>query len=231
MTDDTSREREERAVPGIPRRDAIKTLGTAAALPVLGDPATRRLGRELLEDQAPARPTGPRGTPTDPDLVRPTPGAWPRLLTDDELASIAVLCDTIIPADEKSPSASAVGVPAYINEYVSAPYDGQQRALVQVRGGLVWLDRESNSRFGKRFAAASEAERQQICDEICHLPRARPEHQAAARFFDLMRDLTAVGFYTTREGMRDLQYLGNVPLVRWEGAPPEVLRHLGLELS
>ena len=54
-------------------------------------------------------PAGPRGTPTDPDLIHPTPGTWPRLLSDNELATIAVLCDTIIPADEKSPSASTVG--------------------------------------------------------------------------------------------------------------------------
>jgi gluconate 2-dehydrogenase gamma chain len=209
----------------IPRRDALKTLGTAAALPILGERGVR--GLEEAQQQAQA-PTGPRGTPTDPDLINPKPGTWPRLLSDPELATIAVLCDTIIPADEKSPSASAVGVPAWINEYVSAPYDGQQRALVQLRGGLVWLDREAEARFGKRFGALAEAERQQICDEICYLPKARPEHQAPARFFDMVRDLTAVGFYTTREGMRDLNYIGNVPLAEWKGPPPEVLKYLGL---
>ncbi|HET9274929.1 MAG TPA: gluconate 2-dehydrogenase subunit 3 family protein [Gemmatimonadales bacterium] len=215
----------------IPRREALKSVGVAAALPILGQDAARALveGAQAQDSQGHIRGSaGPRGTPTDPDLVRPTPGTWPRVLTDAELAALAVLCDTIIPADGKSPSASAVGVPAYINEYVSAPYPGQQRALVQVRGGLVWLDRESETRFGRRFAALAEAERRQICDEICYLPDAKPGQGAAARFFDLVRDLTAVGFYTTTEGMRDLGYIGNVPLPRWDGAPPEVLRHLGL---
>jgi hypothetical protein len=225
MSDTPERNDEQSGAVSIPRRDALKTLGSAAALPLLGERGVGNVASAVDQAQAPA---GPRGTPTDPDLVHPTPGTWPRLLSDNELATVAVLCDTIIPADEKSPSASAVGVPAWINEYVSAPYDGQQRALVQLRGGLLWLDRESEARFGKRFGALADAERRQICDEICYLPRARPEHQAAARFFDMVRDLTAVGFYTTREGMRDLNYIGNVPLAEWKGAPPEVLTHLGL---
>jgi len=225
MSETPERPGERSDAVSIPRRDALKSLGTVAALPILGERGVREVESAARQAQAPA---GPRGTPTDPDLVNPTPGTWPRLLADNELATIAVLCDTIIPADEKSPSASAVGVPAWINEYVSAPYEGQQRALVQLRGGLLWLDRESEARFGKRFAALADAERRQICDEICYLPKARPEHQAAARFFDMVRDLTAVGFYTTREGMRDLQYIGNVPVAAWKGAPPEVLSHLGL---
>ena len=136
--------------------------------------------------------------------------------------------DTIIPADSKSPSASAVGVPAWINEYVSAPYDGQMRDLIRVRGGLVWLNVESNKRFGKSFGGLSVQERAQICDDICYLPKAKPEFQSAARFFDLVRDLAAVGFYTTDAGMKDLQYIGNMALPRFDGPPPEVLKHLGL---
>jgi len=140
-----------------------------------------------------------------------------------------MLVDTIIPADATSPAASTVGVPAWINEWVSAPYDGQMRDLIRVRGGLAWLNVESDKRFGKRFNRLAEAERAAICDDICYLPKAKPEFQAAARFFDLVRDLTAVGFYTTDAGMRDLRYVGNVALPRWDGPPPEVLKHLGLE--
>jgi hypothetical protein len=134
----------------------------------------------------------------------------------------------IIPADEKSPSASSVGVPAYINEYVSAPYDWAERALVRVRGGLTWLDVESGKRFAKPFIALTTAQRTLICDDICHVPTAKPDFQAAARFFDQIRDLTASGFYTSDAGMKDLQYVGNVPLAKFDGPPVEVLRRLGL---
>ncbi len=206
------------------RRDLLKTLGAGAALPILGTP-----GSPPQDPPTPQGPpwTGPAGTETDPDLLR-AKASWPGILTGPELATLTALCDVIIPADEKSPAASAVGVPDYINEWASAPYDYQRSALVTIRGGLIWLDGESNRRFGKPFTSLSDAEKAAICDDICYEPRAKPEFKAGAAFFDLIRNLTASGFYTTREGMKDLQYLGNVPSQRWDGPPPEVLKHLGL---
>ena len=121
-----------------------------------------------------------------------------------------------------------MGVPAYINEHVSAPYDGNARDLVRVRGGLSWLNLEGEKRFGKRFAKLTHDQKTQICDDICYLPKAKPEFQQGARFFALMRNLTATGFYTTDEGMKDIGYMGNVALPKWDGPPPEVLKHLGL---
>jgi hypothetical protein len=116
---------------------------------------------------------------------------WEMKLTASELVTLGALCDMIIPADDTSPSASAVGVPAYINEYVSAPADWYQRTLVQVRGGLVWLNVESARRFGRSFHEVGEAERAAICDDICYAPRAKPEFRPAAAFFDRVRSLTA----------------------------------------
>lgn len=208
------------------RRDALKAVAAASGLvAVTGKVQAQQAPAAASAQQAPR--VGPRGTPTDPDLLHPR-APWPRKLSARELATLSVLCDTIIPADATSPAASAVGVPAYINEYVSAPYDGQMRDLVRVRGGLAWLNTESSARFGKTFAQLKDSERTQICDDICYLPKAKPEHQAAARFFDLVRDLCSTGFYTTDAGMKDLKYIGNVAMPRFDGAPPEVLRHLGL---
>lgn len=231
------------AAPGTPepagngalgRREALKAIGAAAAsLPIL---EALTPGTADAQNPAPAKPAaarqpaprgGPRGTPADPDLLHPKKD-WPRLLSARELATLSVLCDMIIPADAESPAASAVGVPAYINEHVSAPGDGQQRDLIRVRGGLAWLDAESGRRFEKRFVGLSQAERARICDDICFLPRARPEFQAAARFFDLVRDLSATAFYTTAAGMNDLKYVGNVALPEFKPPPDAVLRKLGL---
>lgn len=206
------------------RRDALKAVAAASGLVALTGKA------QAQQAPSPAQQTpriGPRGTPTDPDLLHPR-APWPRKLSARELATLSVLCDAIIPADAKSPSASAVGVPAYINEYVSAPYDGQMRDLVRVRGGLAWLNAESEARFNKTFVQLTQQQRTLICDDICYLPKAKPEHHAAARFFDLVRDLCSTGFYTTDAGMKDLQYIGNVALPKFDGPPPEVLKHLGL---
>ena len=95
---------------------------------------------------------------------------------------------------------------------------------------LVWIDNESRRRFGEgqRFATLTPDQQRQICDDICYLPEAAPEFRAAARFFDKMRDLASTGFWTTQEGMDDLQYIGNVPLQEWNLPPREVLEQLGL---
>ena len=216
---------------GMERRDAIKAMGAALApLPVLN--ALQAQGGRPAQgtpttSQTQGAKGGPRGGPWDPDLLHPTKD-WPRKLSAGELATLAVLCDTIIPADAVSPSASAVGVPAWINEYVSAPYDGQQRDLIRVRGGLAWLDRESTQRFGKPFRQATPAERSAICDDICYLPDAKPEFQAAARCFDLIRDLSATGFYSTAAGMKDIGYIGNVALPKFPEVSAEIRSKLGL---
>ncbi len=78
------------------------------------------------------------------------------------------------------------------------------------------------------FAALPESEKQQICDHICHVPSAKQEFKPAAQFFAKFRNLTAGGFYTTQEGMKDIQYIGNIPLKAFEGPPLQVLAHLKL---
>lgn len=217
--------------PGAPvaRRDALKALATAVvSLPVLDRLPAGTEAQAVPAGQAPAAPAAhPRGTAWDPDLLHPRKD-WPRKLGATELLTLSALCDTIIPADARSPSASAVGVPAWINEYVSAPTEGQLRDLVRIRGGLAWLNLESMKRFGKTFRYASAEQRTRICDDICYQPKASPEFQAAARFFDQVRDLTAVGFYTTQDGMRDLGYIGNVALPAFPEVSAEVRAKLGV---
>jgi hypothetical protein len=223
--------------PPMDRREALKVIAAAAASASIAEGLTPSVAdaqqpvpitRRPKPGAAPVPPKiGPRGTPTDPDLINPK-SPWPRLLSAGELATLSALCDMIIPADDRSPAASTVGVPAYINEYVSAPYDWAETALVRVRGGLVWLDVESEKRFTKKFTLLTVAQRTQICDDICFYPKAKPEHKPGARFFNEIRNLTQSGFYSSDAGMKDLQYVGNVPLAKWDGPPPAVLKHLGL---
>ena len=167
------------------------------------------------------------GTPTDPDLVSPIVW-WELQLTEDELATLAALCDVIIPEDEGSPGAAALDAHGFIDEWVSAPYDGNRDDLTLIRGGLVWLDIESTERFGARFTGLAPEQKRAICDDICWVENAVPEHRVAARFFDRVRDLTATAFWTTPEGMADLGFVGNRPLPRFDGPPAEVLERLGL---
>jgi len=216
---------EERKSP-IDRRTALKVIAAAAAAPAVIASCQQGETDTAASPPATMNPLA-AGTPSDPDLLAPVV-PWERSLTPDELDTLAALCDLIIPADDRSPAASKLGAHEFIDEWVSAPYDGMKKDKVLVRGGIVWLDGESNRRFGARFRELAADQMTEICDDICYGPDAEPEFQAASRFFDKIRDLTATAFYTTKEGMEDVGYVGNVPLSQWDPPPPEALRHVGL---
>jgi hypothetical protein len=97
-----------------------------------------------------------------------------------------------------------------------------------MRGGLAWLDRECNQRFDKTFVAATDAQRKEILDEISWPRRAKPEVAAGVAFFNSFRDLTASGFFSSRIGVQDLQYMGNTFVPKFTGCPDPVLKKLGL---
>jgi hypothetical protein len=197
------------------RREAVQRMLAAAAT------------ISLLDIQAFGVAGLPTGIGTDPNLHQKVI-PWDRILTEAEMKTVSTLGDLIIPADEKSPAASAVGVPDFINEWVSAPYPQQVSDRQQVRDGLAWLDRESQRRFMKAFVELSPEQHAAICDDICSLDRAKPEFKQAAGFFSKFRNLVAGGFYSTPEGWRDIGYVGNVAMAEFPGPPPEVLKHLGL---
>ena len=223
-------EQRDGSISGMDRRTALKVIAAAAAAPgVLG--ACETPETDPAATASPGRNPLAAGTKWDPDLLDPVV-PWERSLSEAELETLAALCDTIIPADDVSPAASALGAHEFIDEWVSAPYEGMQRDRVLVRGGIVWLDNESSRRFGARFVRLTGAQRADICDDICRgADEVSEELRTPARFFDKVRDLTATAFYTTRAGMEDLGYVGNVPLPRWDPPPPEVLRVVGLDPS
>ncbi|HUQ10493.1 MAG TPA: gluconate 2-dehydrogenase subunit 3 family protein [Steroidobacteraceae bacterium] len=210
------------------RRTTIKwMLAAAASVPSLqvsfaADAGAGVLARDLAPDQ--------KGYGTDPDLMKEwkSGGPWPLTLTANGRQTTKALADLIIPADEHSPAASAVGVVEFIDEWISAPYPQQRGDREIVLPGLAWLEAESQKRFGKGFAAITEPERGAIADDICSAGKARPEFAAAAKFFARFRDLTAGGFYTTPVGMKDIGYTGNTPLAKFDGPPLEALKKAGL---
>ena len=175
-------------------------------------------------------PSAAKGYGTDPDLLKPYhPGdVWPLTLSAAQRQLAGALSDLIIPADEHSPSATSIGVVDFIDEWVSAPYPECRRDRPIVLEGLGWLEAEAAQRHGKGFAQLAVAQQTGICDEICDAAHAAPARRDAARFFARYRDLTAAAFYSSPVGRKDLGYIGNVPLARFDGAPPELLKKLNL---
>ena len=188
------------------------------------------LAKTVLASPSDLHVSAAKGYGTDPNLLNSyKPGElWPLTLTAKQRRTATALSDLIIPADDMSPSASAVGVIEFVDEWISAPYEPNEKDRKLVLDGFRWLDRESAARFSKAFAALDEARQRAICDDICNAPTAKPRYAKAAQFFARYRDLTAGGFYTTPQGRQDLQYIGNMPLARYDGPPLEALRKAGL---
>jgi len=204
----------------VDRRTSIKwVLAASASWPLL---RKRSHGAE----PEPA----PHGYGTDPNLVTVYhPGQlWPLTLQPAQRRLAGILADIIIPADEHSASASAVGVVDFMDEWISAPYPVNRRDRPIVLNGFSWLDAEATRRFGQGFAALDSRQQHSICDDICSEARAAQDMRDAARFFARYRDLTAGAFYSTPVGRQDLGYIGNVPQVRFDGPPAELLKKLNL---
>jgi hypothetical protein len=146
-----------------------------------------------------------------------------KFFDEKEIATIAVLCDLILPATATAGSATDAGVPEFIEFIVKDITEHQ----VPIRGGLMWLDHRSGELYGKQFTTCSEVQQKALLDEIAYPADAAPEVAQGMQFFIRMRNLVLTGYYTTRMGLDNLGYRGNTPNV-WDGVPEEVLQKHGL---
>jgi gluconate 2-dehydrogenase gamma chain len=148
----------------------------------------------------------------------------PKFFTAAEFRTARILSDMIIPRDERSGNASDAGVPEFM-DFMMMDRPNNQKWM---RDGLVWLDAQSNTRFSKPFADAIEAQRAQILNDIAWPARAPATMSDGVSFFNRFRDLTSSGFWSSRIGVKDLQYKGNLFVSEWGGCPPAALKKLGV---
>ena len=151
----------------------------------------------------------------------------PKFFTAHEYATVGVLADLIIPKDERSGSATDAGVPEFM-DYMMQDEPARQTAM---RGGLAWIDLQCQDRFDKRFLDCAAAERTAVLDDIAWPQKAKPEFAHGVAFFNSFRDLTASGFWSSKMGVADLQYMGNTMVPEWKGCPPDALKKLGVAAS
>jgi hypothetical protein len=148
--------------------------------------------------------------------------------TPDEMATITILGDIIIPKDEVSGSASDAKVPEFI-EFIVKDIPEHQ---IPMRGGLRWLDMQCLKRFDKAFKDCTPQQQMEMVDDIAWPEKVKDKPWLApgVSFFNLMRNLTASGFFTSEMGVKDIGYMGNVPN-QWNGVPADVLKQHGLAYS
>lgn len=184
-------------VSRIDRRTAIAWIGAVGAATGAG---------VVVSGCAPGEKPA-KGYGTDPKLAKPEPAPWPRLLSKKELQATAILCDFILPASGTAPAATAVGVPDFIDEWVSAPYPDQLKDRPIIRDGLKPLIR-----------VMGDAEKRTAW--LAALPKAADE--TSKTFFRRFRYLVVGAYYTTEAGFKDIGYIGNQSRASDPGPSAEV---------
>jgi hypothetical protein len=198
-------------VSKIDRRTALAWIGVVGAAAAVGAGVVvygPRMGGERIT----------RGYGTDPKLTKPEAAPWSRIMIPGQLQTAAILADFILPATATAPSASAVGVPDFIDEWVSAPYPDQVKDMPVIMNGLNVL--------GGKVLKASAAER---AAALAALPGSTDP--APKAFWKKFRHLTIGSYYTTEAGFKDIGYIGNVARTSDPGPSAEVKAVLERELS
>lgn len=209
------------------RRETLSWLLRALALsaaPVAGVEGVAAPMRPMdAQPRSAARgASADQGYGRDPDLLHPQV-PWPLTLAPGQKDAVARLADVFLPEHGSSPAASALGVPDFVDEWVSAPYPQQQDDRIVLLQGLADLDRDAG-------APVHELDPQQAEDLVARLhARAAAGGVAESRFFRRFRRICLIGYYTTPTGVAELGYVGYQPSARFAGPPPEVLARLGVK--
>ncbi len=221
------------------RRKSIKTIALGAASTGLLAEACKLPDKKSAEEPKKDAGTNIGSLDRQPEeKSRDEKTMADKFFTEQEMATIAILADIIIPKDEVSGSATEAGVPDFI-EFIVKDMPQHQTPM---RGGLRWLDIESMKRFEKSFKELNEKQRLEIVDDIAYpvviskedadkgIPpkkKLKPGMDQGVAFFNMIRNLTATGFYTSEMGSKDLGYIGNRPN-KWNGVPDDVLKQYGM---
>jgi len=189
----------------VTRRDVLRTLAAGAVggsvLQVIPTKAAEYAHQAVKKEKAAA----PAGKYT------------PKYFDAHQYETLTSLCDTIIPKDEKSGGAVEAGAPEFIDLLTSENEEFQ----VKLAGGLLWLDSHCADQYGKTYLECSPEQRKETLDLIAFRKNAKkdPSLSQGVAFFSLLRNMTCDGFYTSKIGIEDLQYIGNVPRGEWPGCP------------
>lgn len=132
------------------------------------------------------------------------------------------LADMIIPEDE-TPGAKQAGVAEFIDFMLAnrVPLSGSRdirstqdaieagnEAQTRFLEGLGWVKARSHSEFGRDFLECTRDQQNALLEELAYKAKFKPNTESGRAFFQMMRDYTVVGYYTTKIGLESLGYPG-----------------------
>ena len=136
----------------------------------------------------------------------------PKLLNAHEYATLQKLGDYIIPGSTQAACADFIDLLASQNPDLAAIYTG----------GIFWLDAEMQRRYGATFLSAKAADQTAMLDLIAYRKNESPELGPGIRFFEWARKMIVDAYYTSSIGVKDLGYMGNTAVSKFE-IPKEAL--------
>jgi gluconate 2-dehydrogenase gamma chain len=205
------------------RRQYLKTIGiTAVSAGVIADACkteTKKTDTTIANAESESTINRMPEEKTSDDAIK----NQPKFFMPEEFSTISILADIIIPKDDVSGSASDAKVADFIEFIVKDDPELQ----TPLRGGLRWLDIHCLNAYQKAFKDCSAQQQIEVVDQIAYPAKAKPEMTYGVSFFNLMRNLTATGFYSTEMGWKDIGYVGNRPN-QWNGVPDDVLKQYNI---
>ncbi len=155
----------------------------------------------------------------------------PLFFSRQQYHMIEHLAEMIIPEDD-TPGAKQAGVAEFIDfmvanrvpvstsrdirstdDAIAAGNEAQSRFIA----GLDWINARSQSEFKREFMDCTREQQNRLLEELAYKEKFRPTTEAGRAFFQMMRDYTVVGYYTTKIGLESIGYPGLQ--VAWSSMP------------
>lgn len=140
----------------------------------------------------------------------------------NELDTIKSLANLILPPNENGTIEDA-----HVVEFIEFMAKDVPEFQVKIRGGLMWLNSQCNTKFNTVFINCTEDQQKAVLDAIAFPNPDVVEQVQEIQFFSLMRNLVLTGYFTSEVGIKELDYKGNTPN-DWDGVPQDVLDEHGL---
>jgi gluconate 2-dehydrogenase gamma chain len=146
----------------------------------------------------------------------------PLFFSPQQYRLIEHLAEMIIPEDD-TPGATQAGVAEFIDFMVAnrvqisgsheirstdEAIEAGNEAQVKFVAGLAWMNAWSHSEFGHDFMDSTLEEQNALLEELAYKTKFKPATESGRAFFQMMRDYTVVGYYTTKIGLESIGYPG-----------------------
>jgi hypothetical protein len=163
-----------------------------------------------------------QGCTTEPEL------SWtPTFFNEDQAKFISSMAETIIPKTA-TPGAREVGVPKFIEEFVSLVYSPEQREefMTGLEACRTWANTQQNDTF-VQLESEQQTGLAEMLDEAAKAIRFNPKEEqptdsslvSAANAFWNIKELTVTGFFISEVGATQVLQYKAIP-VDYNGCAP-----------